>query len=152
MKTDHLLVLSTQAYAYMADAVCAAGPFERGAVTRKRFPDGEGYVRIDDAFTVAGQVPVPEGRYSEDGISLRAGTASSRAWRLNGNARFTDFYDGRLRAYTGSLTLTPSPALSFTASANRNDVSLPGGSFVADIFSLRVDRRPREPVIPDRAE
>ena len=93
--------------------------------------------RIDNGFTVAGQVAVPAGRYSENSLSFRGGTANSRVWRLNGNARFTDFYDGTLKAYSGTFTLAPSPAFTMSTSLSRNDVSLPGGSFVADILSVR---------------
>lgn len=41
------LVLSTAAYDYMADAICAAGGYQRGAIARKNFPDGERYRRLE---------------------------------------------------------------------------------------------------------
>ena len=40
-------VFSTVAYQYMQDGLCAAGKFDRGAVERDRFPDGERYLRLD---------------------------------------------------------------------------------------------------------
>jgi len=41
------LVFSTHAYTYLADAIAKAGGYERGVITRKTFPDGEHYRRID---------------------------------------------------------------------------------------------------------
>lgn len=41
------LVFSTRAYTYLADAIAKAGGWERGVITRKTFPDGEHYRRID---------------------------------------------------------------------------------------------------------
>jgi ribose-phosphate pyrophosphokinase len=40
------LVFSTLAYDYLGDAIAAGAGWERGAVTRKTFPDGEHYLRI----------------------------------------------------------------------------------------------------------
>jgi hypothetical protein len=96
-----------------------------------------GESQVDDGFTLAGQVDVPAGRYRTDEVSLRMGTSSARAWSLRGNARVGDFYGGDLRAWGGTASFTPLPAFSFQASFNRNDVSLPGGDFVADIYSFR---------------
>jgi len=41
------IVFSTQAYDYLGRAVAAATGWELGCVTRKTFPDGEHYLRID---------------------------------------------------------------------------------------------------------
>ena len=41
------LVFSTSAYDYLADAIARGGNWERGAITRTRFPDGEDYRRIE---------------------------------------------------------------------------------------------------------
>jgi ribose-phosphate pyrophosphokinase len=41
------LVFSTHAYDYIADAIAKGGGWERGAINRTRFPDGENYRRID---------------------------------------------------------------------------------------------------------
>jgi hypothetical protein len=96
-----------------------------------------GESQVDDAFTLAGLVDVPEGRYRTDEVSVRAGTSSARAWSLRGNARAADFYGGDLVSWGGTASFTPVPAFSFQGSFNRNDVSLPGGDFVADIYSFR---------------
>jgi hypothetical protein len=36
-----------------------------------------------------------------------------------------------------TATVTPSPSFAFSGSIGRNDVDLPGGDFVADIYSFR---------------
>ncbi len=41
------LLFTTSAYAYFEPGLLAAGPFERGAIERKAFPDGERYLRLD---------------------------------------------------------------------------------------------------------
>ncbi|HSG49369.1 MAG TPA: DUF5916 domain-containing protein, partial [Longimicrobiales bacterium] len=96
-----------------------------------------GETQVDEAFAVAGLVDVPEGRYDSDDVSLRVSTSSARPWRLSGNLRGAEFYGGDLLSWGGSATLAPSPSFSFTGSFSRNDVSLPGGDFVADIISFR---------------
>jgi ribose-phosphate pyrophosphokinase len=55
-------VFSTEAYRYLQDGVCAAGGFVPGPVVRRRFPDGERYLRIDtdvrevDVVLIAGTI------------------------------------------------------------------------------------------------
>lgn len=41
------LLFTTESYAYFQPALVAEGRFEVGAITRKRFPDGERYLRLD---------------------------------------------------------------------------------------------------------
>ncbi len=41
------LVFSTHAYEYLADAIAQGGGWQRGLISRKTFPDGEHYRRID---------------------------------------------------------------------------------------------------------
>jgi ribose-phosphate pyrophosphokinase len=42
------LLFTVASYAYLESAFLSAGDFERGTVERKRFPDGERYIRIVD--------------------------------------------------------------------------------------------------------
>src|SRR5215210_7005541 len=42
-----MLLFTTTSYAYLEPAFLAAGDFERGAIERKTFPDGERYLRLD---------------------------------------------------------------------------------------------------------
>ncbi|UCC24907.1 MAG: hypothetical protein JSU98_14415 [Gemmatimonadales bacterium] len=109
--------------------------FDSGADLRLNAGWGES--QVDDDFTLAGLVDVPAGRYRSDQVSFEGGTSSARAWSLRGNARLGELYGGDLVSWGGTASVTPLPAFSFQASFNRNDVSLPGGDFVADIYSLR---------------
>ena len=46
MGSGQKLLLTTSTYAYLEPRFLAAGPFERGDIVRKAFPDGERYLRI----------------------------------------------------------------------------------------------------------
>ncbi|HSM06704.1 MAG TPA: DUF5916 domain-containing protein [Longimicrobiales bacterium] len=96
-----------------------------------------GESRVDEDFDVADRVPVPAGRYRTDEISFRGSTADSRPWTVSTRAGWSSFYGGDLWEMGADLTITPSPAFSFEAGVSRNDVDLPNGSFVADIYSFR---------------
>src|SRR5262245_38063610 len=56
------LVFSSAAYDYLAAGIAQHGDWERGAIERKTFPDGEHYLRIDtdpadrDVVLVAGTI------------------------------------------------------------------------------------------------
>lgn len=96
-------------------------------------------VQVDDAFDVAGLLPVPEGRYDADSWSFNGSTSSARPWRLEANARRAAFYDGDLETVGGSATWAPDPSLAFQVGLTRNHVELPSGDFVADISSFRIN-------------
>jgi hypothetical protein len=53
------------------------------------------------------------------------------------DARASDAFGGDVVGWSGSVTLTPDPSISATASFSRSDVDLPGGSFTADVTTLR---------------
>ena len=50
----------------------------------------------------------------------------------------SQFYGGHLVSVGGTLNLAPSPQVALALGYTRNDVSVPDGSFTADISSLRV--------------
>ena len=79
------LVFSIAAYDHLADAIAADAGWERGVVVRKRFPDGERYLRIEsdpadrDVVIVAGTVDDPATLELYD---LACGCVSGGAYRL----------------------------------------------------------------------
>jgi len=79
------LVFSIAAYDHLADAIAAGAGWERGKVTRKTFPDGERYLRIDtdpadrDVVIVGGTVDDPTTLELYD---LACGCVSGGAYRL----------------------------------------------------------------------
>ena len=46
MPNQPLLIYSTRSYEYMRETMCALGGFECGTIERRRFPDGESYMRL----------------------------------------------------------------------------------------------------------
>ena len=97
-----------------------------------------GETRVDQDFALADSVPVPAGRYRTDQLRANFTSSPSRPWILGANLSRSDFFGGELLNMGGSLTITPAPALSISASFTRNDVDLPNGSFTADITGLRL--------------
>lgn len=79
------LVFSTSAYGYLGDAIAAHGGWEHGTITRKRFPDGELYLRIDT--DPADRDVILVGGTSDDATTLElydvaCGLVSAGAYRL----------------------------------------------------------------------
>jgi len=97
-----------------------------------------GRSQVDDAFTLADSLPVPAGEYSTNQWSVRMGATDARALSGRLNIRQGDFFGGTIRSWNGSISFTPSPALSLEPGFERSKVSLPSGSFTADITSLRL--------------
>ena len=93
--------------------------------------------QVDEGFCLAGVVDVPAGRYQADYWAVEGSTSGARPWILSTNLRGAKSFGGDLLALGGNLTLTPTPSFSFTAGFQRNDVDLPGGSFIADISTFR---------------
>ncbi|HEX9885813.1 MAG TPA: DUF5916 domain-containing protein [Longimicrobiales bacterium] len=96
-----------------------------------------GESQVDDTFPLAGLVEVPAGRYRADRASMGFNSSPSRAWSVGLDARASDAFGGDVVGWSGSVTLTPDPSISATASFSRSDVDLPGGSFTADVTTLR---------------
>lgn len=92
---------------------------------------------VDKAFELSDSVDVPVGRYRADNVGWFASTSSSRVAVVGSNAMFSNFFGGSLASVGGTLSIAPSPHISFTGGYTRNQVSVPDGSFNADISSLR---------------
>jgi ribose-phosphate pyrophosphokinase len=79
------IVFSTEAYDYLGRAVAAATGWQLGAVTRRTFPDGEHYLRIDtdpadrDAVLVGGTM---DDRTTLELYDLACGLVTDGAYRL----------------------------------------------------------------------
>ena len=79
------LVFSIAAYDHLADAIAKDAGWERGHVTRKQFPDGERYLRIDtdvadrDVIIVGGTIDDPTTLELYD---LACGCVAGGAYRL----------------------------------------------------------------------
>ena len=92
---------------------------------------------LDERFELSDAVVVPAGRYSANHIGWFAFSSPSRVAVVGSTALISRFYDGTLVSLGGTLTVAPSPQISFTAGYTRNQVDVPGGAFNADISTLR---------------
>jgi hypothetical protein len=107
-------------------------------------PDGQLSFRVEDQFDrlevpfqVFPGVSIPVGPYGWREGSIRYQTGQTRAVFGSVNVAGGEFYSGTRRSWGGNVTVRPRYDLSFDASFTRNDVTLPTGSFVADLASLR---------------
>jgi hypothetical protein len=94
--------------------------------------------QITDSFPIFADVIIPPGNYGfrDVAVSYR----SSEARRLAGSASLSAgrFWSGTRQSLRLGGTWRPRHNLFFEVSANRNDVDLPEGSFLADLASARV--------------
>ena len=80
------LLFSIESYDYLGKAIAACAGYELGVVTRKRFPDGEHYSRIEtdpadrDVFLIAGTV---DDSATLELYDLACGLVSAGAYRLS---------------------------------------------------------------------
>lgn len=115
-----------------------------GGVVASLQPDGQMSVEGQDQFDrlalpfeIFPGVTIPAGGYANRDGTVRYSTGQRRA--LYGHARYTagDFYGGRREVYGAGATWRVRYDLAFEGSLTRNDVDLPGGSFLADVAGFR---------------
>jgi hypothetical protein len=106
-----------------------------GSVT---FEANDTFDRLESGFDIFPGVNVPAGGYDLRDATVRY--TSGQAKPLYGSASVSagEFYGGTRRTYGGSFTWRVRYYLSLEGALQRNDVDLPGGSFLADIASARL--------------
>ena len=94
---------------------------------------------IEETFQVAGQGDVPLGRYDYRDASLTY--TSSAARPVSGELQLSGggFFNGNRTSVTFSGAWRPSRHLALDLRAQRNEISLPGTAFTADVFGARLD-------------
>ena len=97
-----------------------------------------GRSQVDDAFVLADTLPVPAGEYSTNEWSIRMGATDARALSGRLNISGGDFFGGRVQRWGGELSFIPTPTIALNPGFERNKVTLPNGSFTAEITSLRL--------------
>jgi hypothetical protein len=80
-------------------------------------------------------IGVGDYKYSENKLSFYTG--QSRKIGGNGNFSWGDFYNGRRKALTGTLNLRPNYHLNVNLNYDRNQVTLPNGSFTTNLVGTR---------------
>ncbi|MBM4187495.1 MAG: carbohydrate binding family 9 domain-containing protein [Gemmatimonadetes bacterium] len=98
----------------------------------------DGFTRLEEGFVLSDSVPVPAGDYHTWSFNWFANTSPRRPIVLRFNGSLQGLYHGRIDSYGLELSATPSPNVSLTVGANRSLVDLPGGSFTADLASVRL--------------
>lgn len=94
--------------------------------------------RLDTGFDIFPGVHVPAGGYAFRDASVRYTSGQARALFGSASLSSGEFYGGTRRAWGGAFTWRARYFLSVEGSFQRNDVDLPGGSFLADIASARL--------------
>ncbi len=103
-----------------------------------------GFTRLDESFELredddpAVEVTVPEGDYDLWQTGMFGSTSRNRVVVLSTQLLLQGIYDGHLHSLSGTITASPGSKLSLSASYTRNLVSVPDGSFNADIASVRI--------------
>lgn len=93
---------------------------------------------VREAFEIAEDVVVPAGTYDHREALLVGFTDQSRWISLNTRATIGGFFGGDRVSLTSTLRLRAGEALSTEFILQRNDVDLPNGSFVANLYRARV--------------
>jgi len=94
---------------------------------------------IHDAFPVAGQGEVPQGRYAFREASVAYGSNAAR--QLAGRVEVSGggYFHGHRRSLSLSGSWRPSQHFAVDLQAERNGIDLPDRSFTADVYGARVD-------------
>jgi hypothetical protein len=111
--------------------------FTDGGQFRSQISDH--FEAVEEAFLVAGQGVVPAGRYDFTDASLSY--TSSAARPISGQIQYSGggFYDGNRNSITVGGAWRPSRHLAVDLEAQRNEISLPGNRFTANVFGARLD-------------
>ena len=90
-------------------------------------------------FEIMPGIVIPPGDYEFTRVRVEAETADSRVVSLRGEVEFGGFFDGDRFDTTLALQFRPSAHFFGSVEWERNDVDLPGGSFIVNIARVRAD-------------
>jgi len=91
---------------------------------------------LDRAFFVSDGVKITPGEYTTLGYRLTVRTAGRRPVSIYGNASLGDFWNGERLNFGGRVTFRPNPGVSISTNIQHNQVTLPQGDFVADVYEI----------------
>jgi hypothetical protein len=129
-------------YTNLEDALETRG-LEAGAVV-SLLAGGQITMRIRDRYerlfeaTRIGGAEVLTGSYEWLEPSIRLSTRGDLPVFLSGSVQWGDFYDGSRTSYSADLTVRPNEHVSLEVGGQRNDLTLGGLKFSADIYSARL--------------
>jgi hypothetical protein len=93
---------------------------------------------VDEEFDLADRLPVPVGDYLANWTEFDFSTGASRPVSAGASVSWQDAYGGRLTSKRGRLQAALGSHLKASVHYERSTASLPSGSFVADVVSVRL--------------
>jgi len=97
---------------------------------------------LDRSFFVSDGVEITPGEYSIWEYRIIARTTGRRKISLFGGSTFGQFWNGDRLQYGGRVTFRPNPGVSISTNIQRNKVTLPQGSFDADVYEVEMQWNP----------
>ena len=97
-----------------------------------------GFNRIDESFELSDEVEVPPGDYDSWQLGWFASTSRNRPVMLGSEAMLQGTFGGHIHTLNSTVTVNPSANLSLNLRYGRSWVDVTGGSFTADVASLRL--------------
>ena len=94
--------------------------------------------RLDAPFAIRPGVVIPIGDYEYDSLALTYSSDQSRPIAGSTSVSTGEFWNGRSRSVSGSLSLKPNYHLALAVSYSRSDVRLPAGDFVTTLVGARL--------------
>ena len=93
------------------------------------------FEHLDAPFEIQPGVVIPPGSYQFTRHRAEVNTATKRPWVVDFAFRYGGFYGGSLRQFQPALTLKTNGHLAIVFQMERDEASLPQGSFVTQLFS-----------------
>jgi len=91
---------------------------------------------LDRQFEVSDGVPIAVGRYQNWEYRLNARTAGRRKVGFDAGMTWGGFWNGDRTQMNGRINVRPVPGVTLSTNVERNDVTLPQGSFTASVYEL----------------
>jgi hypothetical protein len=98
----------------------------------------DNFDRLVMPFNIRPEIAIPTGDYSYLDYSLQANTNPGRRLSGSGTVEWGEFWDGDRTSLRGAVDMKPNHHLSLTFSYQRDNVTLPLGSFTANLVGTRV--------------
>jgi hypothetical protein len=94
---------------------------------------------LDTPFEISTGIVLPVGSYQWTRFRAEANTATKRRWVVDAALAWGGFYAGSRRQVALGLTLKRNTHVALSMRTERNDVTLPQGSFYTQVLTVRAD-------------
>ncbi|MCG8468274.1 MAG: carbohydrate binding family 9 domain-containing protein [Gemmatimonadetes bacterium] len=91
---------------------------------------------LDESFEIRDDIDIEAGEYTNWEYRFRGRTASRRPVSVRGGVNVGGFWNGDRVRYDLNANFRPRPGISFETGYERNDVELPQGDFVTNLYRL----------------